>query len=120
MPWVCLVSHSKPLSPCWAGHPYEDGKSKVDPSPLPIRAMYLPNLHPVSGPCLPVNGISGCTTRRYGKKAMDRGKNEILETYAVQTYPNTFHLSTAHYNFTFKLYLALRSPQAWEALHEKD
>jgi len=42
--------------------------------------MYLPNSRLASGPFSPANEISGCTTRQYSKKAMERGKKESLTT----------------------------------------
>lgn len=42
--------------------------------------MYLPNSHLVLGPSSPANAISGCTTRQYGTKAVERGKKNNLTT----------------------------------------
>ena len=51
--------------------------------------MYVPNFHPVLGPFSPGNEISGCTMRQYGKKAMERGKNENLTTHMQCRYIQT-------------------------------
>lgn len=43
--------------------------------------MYLPNSHLVSRPSSPASGISGCTVKQHGMKAVQRGSKTNLTTH---------------------------------------
>lgn len=72
-------------------HPFKDSKNHCTAKVvlLHIQEMYLPYFHLLLGPFSPANETTGCTMRQYGKKAMERGKNENLTTHTQLRHSRT-------------------------------